>query len=1196
MLAALLLLPARLLPAQHISFYHLNTTNGLSDNLVHSVVRDQQGLLWIGTGEGLNLFDGYAVQRFYKEDYPALGTNQVFGLLCDSLNRIWVRNDQGKVSMVDQERRFIHVPVMADGAEVSINFMRQTRAHGLILIAGARLFQLSGGMEPSFKRMVWKEDTALQHRFNQVVTNDRDILLLTGDNRLCVFDAGHLNVLGIFTINNIVGAAWINDAEVLVTTGQNQQLLRFNIRTGKVIRDYGSLIDQNGEPIRGYLRNIRKMEDGRYIMTSGYGGVYTLDLSRDKLLRFQHDPLDERSISANNTYILQTDTAGYVFVSTRSAGLNYFNIRYSPATSKEAFQETGTGKIFHGFVNTITQHPSGNFWFGTQSSIIEWNRAKNIVRFYSPGEANGNSLAGIEEVRAIYFDKDDRLWAGLNRYGITVLDRQRNFIERFYPGHPDTTRRIAGNFITRIVKGPGEQLWVATTNGLSIIDPQKMQTIPLRNWPGLDSMATKYCYNIWFRNSGEVWIATSTGAYRYQFASGKLRRFDRGNGLPGNTTICFTEDKVGQIYIGTSSGLAIVQQDSVVAAYRRGNELRSDRCQGFINDRNGNIWIANDNAIVCYRPTEKTFTSYDAGYGLNESGTRLLSFCEAADGEQLWGSDEGLSSFYPEQLEQIRFPLGVRISQVYTGGRLLPYLPTNTLRLPYLNNSVQFAFAATDLFGSRTLQFQYKLEGADADWVPAQGPQLVSYSHLRPGNYTFRVRVSRDGKRWISEDHVVSLRIMAPWWQSLIFRIGVALFVISIVYYIIRSRNRKIAAQQEQLETEQAINYFANSIHEQQTTDDILWDVTRNCISRLNFADCVIYIKDKNRDVLVQKAAWGPKNEGDAQGQEKILNPIELPVGKGIVGAVAASMKGEIVNDTSADPRYVVDDERRLSEIAVPIVFDGKLIGVIDSEHPKKNFFQQHHLSVLTAIASLCANKLLRQEAEKARQQAQLELLDHQRKMAEVQLKSLRLQMNPHFLFNSLNSIQQIILSGNEAGAVRYLSRFSRLLRLVLQHSDQEKILLREEIETLRLYLELEALRFDDSFEYTVSADGISDPDEIRIPTLLVQPFVENAIWHGLLHSTTGKRQLVVRFSEDRNDNLVCVVEDNGIGRKAAAEKGGQDVHTSKGLSVAADRIRTFNEQHNRNSSFTIEDLYTEKGEACGTRVTLILPLTKDNI
>jgi signal transduction histidine kinase len=213
----------------------------------------------------------------------------------------------------------------------------------------------------------------------------------------------------------------------------------------------------------------------------------------------------------------------------------------------------------------------------------------------------------------------------------------------------------------------------------------------------------------------------------------------------------------------------------------------------------------------------------------------------------------------------------------------------------------------------------------------------------------------------------------APWfWTTPAFRrvapIAAAIFVVATAWILMQRRQRRRLRDSEVVT--QRINYFATSLLERYTEEDILWDLAKNCISQLGFEDCVIYLLDKERNVLVQRAALGPKNPIG----RVIANPLVIPVGKGIVGSVALTGIPELIEDTSLDGRYIVDDERRFSEITVPISANGKVIGIIDSEHRRKDFFTQNHLKMLTAIASLCANKLVRVWAEQRLRQSHDEL------------------------------------------------------------------------------------------------------------------------------------------------------------------------------------------------------------------------------
>lgn len=202
-----------------------------------------------------------------------------------------------------------------------------------------------------------------------------------------------------------------------------------------------------------------------------------------------------------------------------------------------------------------------------------------------------------------------------------------------------------------------------------------------------------------------------------------------------------------------------------------------------------------------------------------------------------------------------------------------------------------------------------------------------------------------------------------------------------------------------------------------------------------------------------------------------------------------------------------------------------------------------------------------------------------------AELKTLRSQMKPHFVFNSLSSIQHFILDNDQESAHLYLSRFANLMRRILDNTSKDSISLAGEMATLEIYLSLEKLRFGKEFEYSIIIDERLDPEQCEIPPMLIQPYIENAIWHGLLPKKNQPR-LWIRFYPEGNTTLVCEVEDNGIGRKAAAEKQ-KSGHQSTGMKNMEERIGILNHMpHNRISS-GITDLVDANGHATGTKVTL---------
>lgn len=215
--------------------------------------------------------------------------------------------------------------------------------------------------------------------------------------------------------------------------------------------------------------------------------------------------------------------------------------------------------------------------------------------------------------------------------------------------------------------------------------------------------------------------------------------------------------------------------------------------------------------------------------------------------------------------------------------------------------------------------------------------------------------------------------------------------------------------------------------------------------------------------------------------------------------------------------------------------------------------------------------------------------------MAELEGKALRAQMNPHFIFNSLNAIQELIVTENYNASYQYLSKFSKLLRLVLNNSEKNFIPLSDEIEMNRLYLELESLRFKQSFHYTINTDEHTDTETTMFPSLLLQPFIENAIWHGLMHKE-GDKKLSISFSTD-NDIMSCVIEDNGIGREKAAgikaQKLGSHHFASKGTELAQQRVQVLRQTGLTATSIETKDILDTDGSVKGTRVEIKIPLNK---
>ena len=203
-------------------------------------------------------------------------------------------------------------------------------------------------------------------------------------------------------------------------------------------------------------------------------------------------------------------------------------------------------------------------------------------------------------------------------------------------------------------------------------------------------------------------------------------------------------------------------------------------------------------------------------------------------------------------------------------------------------------------------------------------------------------------------------------------------------------------------------------------------------------------------------------------------------------------------------------------------------------------------------------------------------------------LTAIQSQMNPHFIFNALNSIQDLVLQGDIDNSYTFITKFANLVRRTLNYSDKDFIEFEQEMELLKLYLSLEKLRFKHDFEYTIDTQDI---DDIQVPPMLIQPFVENALIHGLIHRE-GPKQLDIRF--ELGETLICTVQDNGVGREKSREIKARQSAAEESFSGAAIRKRfaILRAHFEGELGFEYEDLM-ENGQASGTKVTLHIPVKR---
>jgi ligand-binding sensor domain-containing protein/putative methionine-R-sulfoxide reductase with GAF domain len=832
-------------------------------------------------------------------------------------------------------------------------------------------------------------------------------------------------------------------------------------------------------------------------------------------------------------------------------------------------------------VRNFAEDQKGDIWMATTNGIVKMNMQS--------GALTVNLLAGNNPIQYPSYrqllNNGPLIWIGSSGNGVWVFNKTSG---RFYRPQPyedhdsllATKQLFDSTYIWKILKLRNGQILAVGGGRSFIIDPEKLLYRRVKfSSSGQSSRSAMQ------DSSGRIWHGTSTGLTCLD--SLFKTNFSIKDSFPDRRVAALCEWRKDKILIGTKGLYELQVSGNHLSSFERKKGIPAARfiycmCQ----DRQGLIWMGTDEGIFRYDPVKDISVLFDQSHYVQTQAFNSDGAFMSSKGLMFLGGLNGINYFFPEAVGADIKTLKPHISSFIINGSDSAWVSlARPYTLPYENRNLDFSISAPEFLRPFSIRYRYKLQAKESNWISNGFGERVRINHLDPGEYALQVSASYDGVSWHNAPGLLPFIVSNAWWRSWWFRLFYISFAAAAVWAYIIYRKRK----REAAEMKQVVNYFALSGNQRSATADILWDIARNCISRLQFEDCVIYLLDESTQMLVQKAAFGAKNPDEFQ----IANPIEIPVGKGITGHVAATGASVLVNDTSKDGRYIVDDVSRLSELAVPILHEGKVIGVIDSEHHRRHFFKLQHQQTLEQIAAICSSKIAKAMAVEAMRIAEAQLSGLNSKIMEAKFMNLRLQMNPHFLFNTLNSIQYLVVSGQTAKATKYLNVFSGFLRSLLQFAEDTLVSLDDEIRILHLYVDLESLSLDETFVYQINVDEKIETEDVFVPFMLLQPFVENAIHHGLM-PRIGEKHFTINIIDIDDEQMECTIEDNGVGREMAAEIKARKMraarHESKGVNIVKQRLELLGQKTGKQGDVVYSDIIDGNGKPGGTRVSIIIP------
>jgi len=738
---------------QGITFQRLSTVNGLSYIGIYDMCTDQKGNLWIATGNGLNMFNGKTVDKYYASGYPQLQNSDVMHVTCDGGNRIWALTAGGNVTMLDEKRQLHRAGLYINNQFIKTRWILNSQNNNVILFTDKGFYQYQDKEKPGKKDSITLRsftflsikgfDTLLPKKYTQVFYYDDDNYLLVSENEFYKINFRARRVEKKHQIPNCTPLTKWGETELLFYDRITKDVKTYNFSTGNIGYPFKELKDQQGKEVKAVFRFAEKINGHQYLLTTLNEGVYIYDIATGKIVNYQHDVADPSSLANYSATTIAVGKDGWVFITCSANGISYFNTR-AYIGEKQVFSD-GKGNAYDGYIEGLATADNNIFYAGTASGLIEWKRKENTTSFIDFTGSNGKPLLDKQEVKSIIIDSNGRIWATTLDNGIVVMDKNKKLLKHLQQDE-NNKGSIKLKRVSSLQPGPDGYVWATGTNGVSRIHPATFNVDNLEETPlaALDSLFTT---PLLFADKNNIWVGTDgQGVFHLDLVSKKVRQYTVADGLASNRLFAINADNHGNIYIGGRGGLNILFTDGRIKTFTQNNGLLINRAEGLLLDRHNRMWIGNDIGLACYNPADSSLRIFDERYGLSIYGFRVGSYFQTSAGEFILGTPRGLQYFHPDSLYSKQVKLNVAVTKFETKNILSTITGDETFRLAAADNQVSFYFGSVDYSLHLRTYYEYKLEGADKDWVQSIDQNSVRYNSLPPGKYVFKVRISNINK------------------------------------------------------------------------------------------------------------------------------------------------------------------------------------------------------------------------------------------------------------------------------------------------------------------------------------------------------------------------------------------------------------------------------------------------------------------
>ena len=811
---------------ENIKFSHITVEDGLSHHEVSFILQDAQGFMWFGTKYGLNKYDGIEMKAFTHDpensnslcgdfvwwieeakdgslwvptwgsgisrldpktglftnyhhdenDPQSIGGDLVWSVYEDRKGRIWAAPDSGGLNKFNPETdtwfRYRHDPNDPKSlSHDSVSVMSEDN-QGMLWVA-----TYGGGLN---KFDPEKETfTRYQH--------DKDNPDSLSDNNLWyVYIDSHAQI-------------WV---------GSEKGLNKFDPET-EIFVSYQHDENDPGSLSFNTVTSINEDQKGHLWVGTFGGGLNRFDPEREIFVRYQHDPRNPYSILNNTVTSIYEDATGTLWVSSYGGvdkydpGGNRFEYYYKNSDNPDS--------LSNNTVRSIYQDRSGSIWIGTEGGgMNRLDKARNAFVHYTHDDSDPASVSS-NDILAISADSRDNLWIGTNGAGLNKFNPTQGGFVRYRHDPVDSNTVGSDTIYDLAVDRKRDILWIAAyMAGLDKFDIAKQTFVHYsHDKTNPNSLNSNWVTALFVDSKGNVWIGAEPGLSQFDPVTEIFTNFkhDRNDFTSLSSDLVYTvfEDSRGVIWIGTNSGLNRYDASmQTFARYYERDGLAGNRVVAIEEEDRDHLWISTDNGLSRFNTRKNTFRNYDRRDGLQGNRFSANASYKNATGELFFGGTNGFNIFHPDELTDnphiprvvfTDFQLFNQPVRVGEDSPLKQHInQSQQISLEHDQTVFSIEFVALNYRNPRKNQYAYMMEGLDRGFTYTDSDdRSVTYTHLDPGRYSFRVKASNNDGVWNKEGKSIEIIIRPPWWKTIWFKalIGVIIFLIilCVAIYVIKLRS-----------------------------------------------------------------------------------------------------------------------------------------------------------------------------------------------------------------------------------------------------------------------------------------------------------------------------------------------------------------------------------------------------------------------